>query len=186
MADDGQGVGGRPVSYSTVRAGPSPAPPGGSSISDPAHLRGRRVLVTGGSGTIGARLVDHLVGAGPEVVRVFGRDETKQFYQRHRHRDHDVRFLIGDIRDRDRLLRACEGIDVVFHCAALKHVESGEYNPFEATQTNVTGTQNVIDACLAMGVSTMILTSSDKAANPTSVMGASTLLDENQVSAATK
>ena len=66
-----------------------------------------------------------------------------------------------------------DGIDVVFHCAALKHVESGEYNPFEATQTNVVGTQNVIDACLATGVGTMILTSSDKAANPTSVMGAS-------------
>jgi FlaA1/EpsC-like NDP-sugar epimerase len=177
-------VGGR---YRTVPSGLAhhPAPPGGSSINDPAHLRGRRVLVTGGSGTIGARLVDHLAGAGPEVVRVFGRDETKQFYQRHRHRDRDVRCLIGDIRDRDRLLRACEGIDVVFHCAALKHVESGEYNPFEATQTNVTGTQNVIDACLAMGVSTMILTSSDKAANPTSVMGASKLLAEKLVSAAT-
>jgi FlaA1/EpsC-like NDP-sugar epimerase len=143
------------------------------------------VLVTGGSGTIGSRLVDHLLGHDPEVVRVFGRDETKQFYQRHRHRDRNVRFLIGDIRDRDRLLRACEGIDVVFHCAALKHVESGEYNPFEATQTNVTGTQNVIDACLATGVSTMILTSSDKAANPTSVMGASKLLAEKLVSAAT-
>ena len=63
-------------------------------------------------------------------------------------------------------MRALEGIDVVFHCAALKHVEAGEYNPFEATQTNVVGTQNVIDACLATGVRTMILTSSDKAANP--------------------
>ena len=115
---------------------------------------------------------------------MFGRDETKQFYQRHRHAERNVRFLIGDIRDRDRLMRACEGIDVVFHCAALKHVESGEYNPFEATQTNVTGTQNVIDACLAVGVSTMILTSSDKAANPTSVMGASKLLAEKLVSAA--
>ena len=143
------------------------------------------MLVTGGSGTIGARLVDHLLDLDPEVVRVFGRDETKQFYQRHRHRDRNLRFLIGDIRDRDRMLRACEGIDVVFHCAALKHVESGEYNPFEATQTNVTGTQNVIDACLAAGVSTMILTSSDKAANPTSVMGASKLLAEKLVSAAT-
>jgi FlaA1/EpsC-like NDP-sugar epimerase len=149
------------------------------------HLRGRRVLVTGGSGTIGARLVEHVLDAAPSVVRVFGRDETKQFYQRHRHRRHDVRFLIGDIRDRDRLLRACEGIDVVFHCAALKHVESGEYNPFEATLTNVNGTQNVIDACLSAGVSTMILTSSDKAANPTSVMGASKLLAEKLVSAAT-
>jgi UDP-N-acetylglucosamine 4,6-dehydratase/5-epimerase len=143
------------------------------------------VLVTGGSGTIGSRLVDHLLQAGPEVIRVLGRDETKQFYDRHRHRERNVRFLIGDIRDRDRLLRACEGIDVVFHCAALKHVESGEYNPFEATQTNVTGTQNVIDACLATGVSTMVLTSSDKAANPTSVMGASKLLAEKLVTAAT-
>lgn len=143
------------------------------------------MLITGGSGTIGSRLVDHLLVQGPEVVRVFGRDETKQFYQRHRHHERNLRFLIGDIRDRDRLMRACEGIDVVFHCAALKHVESGEYNPFEATQTNVTGTQNVIDACLAAGVSTMILTSSDKAANPTSVMGASKLLAEKLVSAAT-
>lgn len=83
------------------------------------------------------------------------------------------------------MMRACEGIDIVFHCAALKHVESGEYNPFETTQTNVIGTQNVIDACLATGVQTMILTSSDKAANPTSVMGASKLLAEKLVSAAT-
>ncbi len=118
-------------------------------------------------------------------MRVFGRDETKQFYQRLQYRDQaHVRFLVGDIRDRDRLARATEGIDVVFHCAALKHVESGEYNPFEATQTNVVGTQNVIDACMASGVQTMILTSSDKAANPTSVMGASKLLAEKLVSAA--
>ena len=142
--------------------------------------------MTGGSGTVGARLVDHLLEQGPEVVRILGRDETKQFYQRLRYQDRrEVRMLIGDIRDRDRLVRAMEGIDTVFHCAALKHVESGEYNPFEATQTNVVGTQNVIDACLAAGVGTMILTSSDKAANPTSVMGASKLLAEKLVSAAT-
>ena len=149
-------------------------------------FRGRHILVTGGSGTIGARLVDQLLGHEPEVIRVFGRDETKQFYQRQRLADRqNVRFLVGDIRDRDRLVRAMDGIDTVFHCAALKHVESGEYNPFEATQTNVVGTQNVIDACLAAEVGTMILTSSDKAANPTSVMGASKLLAEKLVSAAT-
>ena len=142
--------------------------------------------MTGGSGTIGARLVERLLSLDADVVRVFGRDETKQFYQRQRHRSRtDLRFLIGDIRDRDRLTRAMEGIDLVFHCAALKHVESGEYNPFEATQTNVVGTQNVIDACLSADVRTMILTSSDKAANPTSVMGASKLLAEKLVSAAT-
>ncbi len=141
--------------------------------------------MTGGSGTIGTRLVSRLLDLGPEVVRVLGRDETKQFYHRRRYPDrHDVRFLVGDIRDRDRLLRATEGVDVVFHCAALKHVESGEYNPFEASQTNVVGTQNVIDACLANGVRAMILTSSDKAANPTSVMGASKLLAEKLVTAA--
>ena len=144
------------------------------------------MLVTGGSGTVGGRLVELLLERDPAVVRVFGRDETKQFYQAQRHPGRaELRFLIGDIRDRDRLARAFEGIDVVFHCAALKHVESGEYNPFEATQTNVVGTQNVIDACLAANVRTMILTSSDKAANPTSVMGATKLLAEKLVSAAT-
>lgn len=142
--------------------------------------------MTGGSGSIGSRLVARLLELGPEVVRVLGRDETKQFHQRQLHGDRpDLRLLIGDIRDRDRLVRALEGIDLVFHCAALKHVESGEYNPFEVTQTNVTGTQNVIDACLQAGVGTMILTSSDKAANPTSVMGASKLLAEKLVTAAT-
>ncbi len=149
-------------------------------------VQGKRILVTGGSGTIGARLVARLVALDAGVVRVFGRDETKQFYQRLEYRDQThVRFLVGDIRDRDRLVRATEDIDVVFHCAALKHVESGEYNPFEATQTNVIGTQNLIDACLVAGVGTMILTSSDKAANPASVMGASKLLAEKLVTAAT-
>jgi UDP-N-acetylglucosamine 4,6-dehydratase len=148
-------------------------------------FRGARVLVTGASGSIGARLVDRLLEREPEVVRVFGRDETEQFYQRQKHGDDArVRFLIGDVRDRERVLRATEGIDVVFHCAALKHVEAGEYNPFETTLTNVTGTQNVIDACLATEVRTMVLTSSDKAANPTSVMGASKLLAEKLVTAA--
>ena len=142
--------------------------------------------MTGGSGTIGAALVDELLKAEAAVVRVFGRDESKQFHQRHRLGSRsDLRFLIGDVRDRNRLLRASEDVDIVFHCAALKHVESGEYNPFEVTQTNVEGTQNVIDACLANDVETMVLTSSDKAANPTSVMGASKLLGEKLMTAAT-
>jgi UDP-N-acetylglucosamine 4,6-dehydratase len=174
---------GRGRSASRDASGSGPRRP---SITASTSFRGQRILVTGGSGTIGARLVDQLLGFEPEVVRVFGRDETKQFYQRQRlHDRRDVRFLVGDIRDRDRLVRAMDGIDTVFHCAALKHVESGEYNPFEATQTNVVGTQNVIDACLAAKVGAMILTSSDKAANPTSVMGASKLLAEKLVSAAT-
>ena len=117
---------------------------------------------------------------------MLGRDETKQFYQQQRHPGRrDLRFLIGDIRDRERVFRAMEGIDLVFHCAALKHVGSGEYNPFEATQTNILGTQNVIDACLEHDVRTMVFTSSDKAANPTSVMGATKLVAEKLVTAAT-
>jgi UDP-N-acetylglucosamine 4,6-dehydratase len=157
-----------------------------TASGSPDSIRGARILVTGGSGTIGSRLVARLVAREAGVVRVFGRDETKQFYQQLQYRDQShVRFLVGDIRDRDRLERAAEDIDIVFHCAALKHVGSGEYNPFEATQTNVVGTQNVIDACLRAGVGTMILTSSDKAANPTSVMGASKLLAEKLVTAAT-
>jgi FlaA1/EpsC-like NDP-sugar epimerase len=144
------------------------------------------VLVTGGSGTIGAALVDTLIASGAEVVRIFGRDETKHFYQRQRlGSGPHVRFLVGDVRDRRRLSRATEDIDIVFHLAALKHVESGEYNPFEVTQTNVVGTQNVIEACLENEVGTMVLTSSDKAANPTSVMGASKLMGEKLVTAAT-
>ena len=157
----------------------------GDGAGPESTFSGRRILVTGGSGTIGSRLVDRLMELDPEVVRIFGRDETKQFYQRQAYRGRsNIRFLIGDIRDRDRLTRALEGIDVVFHCAALKHVEAGEFNPFEATQTNVAGTQNLIDAALASGVSTFILTSSDKAANPTSVMGATKLLAEKLVTAA--
>ncbi len=174
------------VSYPIVRTGPARRTPEETTISERDIVAGRRILVTGGSGTIGAWLVDRLMAMDPEVVRVLGRDETKQFYQRLPYRDRsDIQFLIGDVRDRDRLDRAMEGVDVVFHCAALKHVESGEYNPFEATQTNVVGTQNVIDACLAHGIGTMILTSSDKAANPTSVMGATKLLAEKLVTAAT-
>ncbi len=156
-----------------------------TAVNHVESVSGRRVLVTGGSGTVGSRLVERLLEAEVAVVRVFGRDETKQFYQRQRlGARRDVRFLVGDIRDRDRIRRATEDIDIVFHCAALKHVESSEYNPFEATQTNIIGTQNVIDACLANGVSTMILTSSDKAANPTSMMGASKLVAEKLVTAA--
>jgi len=157
----------------------------GRAIDDHAY-RGRRILVTGGSGTIGSHLVDRLLTHGPEVVRVLGRDETKQFHQRMRLGERgDIRYLVGDIRDRDRLMRATEGIDVVFHLAALKHVESGEYNPFEATQSNVVGTQNVIEACLSNDVEMMVLASSDKAANPTNVMGASKLLAEKLMTAAT-
>jgi FlaA1/EpsC-like NDP-sugar epimerase len=118
-------------------------------------------------------------------VRVFSRDDTKQALLAEQHRDHrNVRYLIGDIRDRNRLLRAMEDVDIVFHTAALKHVLAAEYNPFEAVQTNVIGTQNVIDCALAVEPDKVIFTSSDKAVNPSNAMGTSKLMAERLMTAA--
>lgn len=143
-------------------------------------VENRSILLTGGTGTVGYELLKALLSLGPRVVRVYSRDEQKQFYLREefRHFDRQVRFLIGDVRDAVRLERAMEGIDVVFHLAALKHVESCEYNPFEAIKTNINGTQNIVDAALAHDVSTVVFTSSDKAVNPSNAMGASKLMAE--------
>lgn len=146
--------------------------------------KGARVLVTGGTGSIGSEIVRELLARAPSVVRVFSRDETKHYLlQEELGSRQDLRFLIGDIRDRKRLRRALEGIDFVFHAAALKHVPSCEYNPFEAVQTNVVGTQNVIDAALDAGVKRLVAISTDKAVVPTFTMGATKLLAEKIVTA---
>jgi len=139
----------------------------------------KSILVTGGTGTIGYELVKALLPLSPKVVRVFSRDEQKQFYMREEFRKiKNVRFLIGDVRDLPRLRRAMEDIDIVFHLAAMKHVESCEYNPFEAIKTNINGTQNVIDAALGADVETVVFSSSDKAVNPSNAMGAGKLMAE--------
>lgn len=140
---------------------------------------GARALVTGGTGTIGSAVVRRLLRDEAEVVRVFSRDDTKQFeLERRLEGDRRVRFLIGDVRDRERLIRAAESMDLIVHSAALKHVAAAEYNPFEAVETNVRGTQNVIDAAVAHNVTRVVLVSTDKAAEPHSVMGATKLLAE--------
>ncbi|MBZ0271650.1 polysaccharide biosynthesis protein [bacterium] len=142
-------------------------------------VAGKNILVTGGTGTVGYELVRALLPLAPKVVRIFSRDEQKQFHLRNEFRYiENVRFLIGDVRDLDRLKRAMENVDIVFHLAALKHVESCEYNPFEAIKTNVTGTQNVIDAALTCDVDRVVFSSSDKAVNPSNAMGASKLMAE--------
>ena len=121
----------------------------------------------------------------PKVVRAFDSHEHGLFSLRQRLGDRsDIRWLLGDIRDLDRLRRALEGIDVVFHCAALKHVALGEYNPFEIVQTNLLGLQNVIQAALDNRVERVLFTSSDKAVNPTNAMGASKLMGERLITAA--
>jgi len=148
-------------------------------------VKGKTVLVTGGTGSIGCEVVRQCLEGRAKVVRIFSRDEYKQFMLRNELGERpDLRYLLGDVRSRDRLLRAMEGVDFVFHCAAYKHVPLCEYNPFEAVQTNVVGTENVIAACLANNVERLINISTDKAANPMNVLGATKLLSERLTSSA--
>lgn len=149
-------------------------------------LKDKNILVTGGSGSVGRALVEELLKQRPGVVRIFDTNESAEFEMRQEIKDEAgiTRYLIGDVRDFHRLERAMEGIDVVFHCAGLKHVLSSEYNPFEAVKTNILGTQNVIDAALNNNVEKVIFTSSDKAVNPSNVMGATKLVSEKLMTAA--
>jgi FlaA1/EpsC-like NDP-sugar epimerase len=145
----------------------------------------RRVLVTGGTGSIGGAIVEALLAERPQAVRVISRDDSKQFELAQRHRDAEaLRMLIGDVRSRERMDRAMAGIEHVFHAAAMKHVPACEYNPFEATETNVRGTQNVVEAAIDAGVERVLGISTDKAVDPTNVMGATKLLMERLLSAA--
>lgn len=147
-------------------------------------LSGEKVLVTGGSGSIGSHLVEQILSSEPDVVRVFDNDEQALFDLQNEFEDNRLRFLLGDVRDVDRLGMAIEDIDVVFHAAALKHVGISEYNPFEAVRTNVQGTQNLIQVALEENVDSFVAISTDKASNPVSVMGATKLLSERLVVAA--
>ncbi len=147
---------------------------------------GRKVLVTGGTGSIGSTLVRQLLASGVGALRVFSRDESKQAALALELADPRVRYLIGDVRDRARLTRAFEGVEWVFHAAALKHVPACEYNPFEAVQTNVVGTQNVLEAAIDAGVERVVVISTDKAVNPLNTMGATKLLAERVVAASSQ
>ena len=131
------------------------------------------ILITGGCGSIGSEIVKQLLTFNPKQVRIFDNRETELFNMQHELINHkNLRFLVGDIRDKDRIALAMENVDFVFHSAALKHVPSCEYNPFEAVKTNVNGTQNVVDAALANSVSKVINISTDKVTNTISTMGA--------------
>lgn len=148
--------------------------------------KNKKILVIGGTGTIGCHLVKKLLQEEPQVIRIFSRDEHKQYemaIEFGKHTD-QLRFLIGDVRDQQRLERAMEDIDYVFHLAAMKHVPSCEYNPFEAVQTNVIGTQNVIQAAITNNVKKVLFTSTDKAISPTNTYGATKLTAERLISAA--
>lgn len=152
-----------------------------------SFFKGKCILVTGATGSIGSEIVRQLIACGPSAVRVFSRDEHKQYLLQQKlesQKAANVRYLLGDVRDYSRLVRALEGVDCVFHCAAYKHVPLCEYNSFEAVKTNVIGTQNLIDASIVQGVNRVLLISSDKAASPSSVMGATKLLAEKMMTSA--
>lgn len=149
-------------------------------------FKNKRILVTGGTGSIGSEIVRQLLKYNPKQIRVYSRDETKQFYLHHELEDDKrakkiLRFLIGDIRDKDRLNRAFHDIDIVFHAAALKHVPFCEYNPFEAVKTNISGTQNILDLAIDHHVERVIAISTDKAVYPNTIMGITKLMMERLV-----
>jgi UDP-N-acetylglucosamine 4,6-dehydratase len=140
-------------------------------------LTGSNVLVTGGTGSFGKAFVSHLLAElDPARVVVFSRDELKQQQARHLFGDDPrLRWFIGDIRDRDRLHRALHNVEYVVHAAALKQVDTAEYNPFEFVQTNIRGSQNVIDAAIDSGVKRVVALSTDKASSPINLYGATKL-----------
>jgi len=140
--------------------------------------KNKTVLVTGGTGSIGSEIVKKLINLEPGVIRVFDNNETGLFNLEQELNSKIIRTFIGDIRDKERLKRAFENVDIIFHAAALKHVSLCEYNPFDAVKTNVLGSQNVLDVALDENVDKVILISTDKAVNPINVMGATKLLAE--------
>lgn len=137
----------------------------------------KSVLITGGSGSLGKAMVRYLLEETQvRRIAIYSRDELKQFHMKSEFKDDSrLRWFIGDIRDKDRLVRAMHGVDFVVHAAALKQVDTGEYNPMEFIKTNVLGSQNVIEASIDAGVSKVVALSTDKASSPVNLYGATKL-----------
>ena len=134
------------------------------------------ILITGGTGSLGKALIDSLLTTQARRIVVFSRDELKQYNLRQDlNNDPRLRWFLGDIRDSERLVRALHGVDYVFHTAALKQVDTGEYNPMEFIKTNILGSQNVIDASIVSGVKKVVALSTDKASSPVNLYGATKL-----------
>jgi len=146
----------------------------------PGLLAGKSILVTGGTGSFGRQFVRTLLAEqDPRRIVILSRDELKQYeFAQELGPDRRVRFFIGDVRDRERMRRAFDGVEIVVHAAALKQVPAAEYNPFEAVKTNINGAQNVIDAALDLGVSRVIALSTDKASSPINLYGATKLVSD--------
>lgn len=143
-----------------------------------SYFKNKTILVTGGTGSFGKKFVRKVLETEVKKVIVFSRDELKQYEMAQEFTDPRIRFFIGDVRDKDRLFRAFDGVDFVVHAAALKHVGVCEYNPFEAIKTNILGAQNIIETAIDRGVEKVIALSSDKAANPVNLYGATKLASD--------
>lgn len=147
-------------------------------------FKNKTILVTGAVGTIGRELASQLLEYGPAELRLLDNNESEVFFLHEEYSAREnVTVYVGSIRDRDKLDSLCRGVNIVFHVAAFKHVYLSEYNPFDAVMTNVIGTQNVLKAATSSGAERVLFTSSDKAVNPTNVMGSTKLLAERMVTA---
>jgi len=143
------------------------------------NLENKTILITGGTGSFGKNFAKHLLeNFNLKKLIIFSRDELKQFNMQKEFNDERLRFFIGDVRDLERLERAFYGVDIVIHAAALKQVPLLEYNPFEAIKTNIVGSQNVINAAIDQGAEKVLLISTDKAAQPVNLYGATKLCAE--------
>lgn len=146
-------------------------------------LNGKSILVTGGTGSFGKKFIEIVFEKYPQVKRVvvFSRDELKQYEMAQKYPESkypQLRFFIGDVRDGERLKRACENIDIIIHAAALKHVPVAEYNPMECIMTNINGAENIVNAALDCGVSNVVALSTDKACAPINLYGATKLCSD--------
>lgn len=141
-------------------------------------LKDKTVLVTGGTGSFGKKFIRKALEQDVKKIIVFSRDELKQYEMKQEFDDKRLRFFIGDVRDEDRLHRAFDGVNIVIHAAAMKHVDACEYNPFEAVKTNIHGAQNIIEAAIDCGVEKVIALSTDKACAPVNLYGATKLASD--------
>lgn len=142
------------------------------------NIAGKRFLITGGTGSFGTTVCEYLLKNDVKEVRIFSRDENKQYQMRRRIKNEKVNFFIGDIRDYDSVLQACNNIDFVFHAAALKQVPSCEFYPLEAVKTNIIGTENLLNAAIKSDIKKVVLLSTDKAVYPINTMGLSKAIME--------
>ncbi|SDZ33561.1 UDP-N-acetylglucosamine 4,6-dehydratase [Evansella caseinilytica] len=142
------------------------------------ELTGKVILVTGGTGSFGKKFIEVVLRQDVKKVIVFSRDELKQYEMAQEYTNPRIRFFIGDVRDKERLYRAFDGVDIVIHAAAMKQIGACEYNPFEAVKTNINGAQNIIEAAIDRGVKRVIALSTDKACSPINLYGATKLTSD--------